>query len=171
MENNHLERKWLVFYTKARWEKKAKEYLEIFGFEAYLPLQTVVRQWSDRKKKVTVPLFNSYIFVKEHESRIGEVLKVPGVAWSIKQNGQPAVLRDKDLETIKRFIDTGFFIESRSIQSLEFGDRVEVIDGPLRGAVGILTGEYNEQKFTIVMETIDQALTISLDKSLLNKIT
>jgi len=163
-------KKWLVFYTKSRAEKKTQEMLVKFGFEAYLPLQTVVRQWSDRKKKIVVPLFNSYIFVNELESRIMEVLKVPGVVWSVKYNGRPAVLRQKDLDTIKRFVETGLFIETHTIEDMDFGDTVEVVDGPLRGTRGVLTGEYNHEKFTLVMETIGQTLTVNIDKMLLRKI-
>jgi hypothetical protein len=55
---NH-EKHWLVIYTKPRAEKKVNERLLEEGFETYLPLQKVIRQWSDRKKKVEVPLFNS----------------------------------------------------------------------------------------------------------------
>lgn len=169
MKIRKLEKKWLVFYTKARSEKKAFSYLQKFGFEAYLPLHMVLRQWSDRRKKVEVPLFNSYIFVKEHESRIANVLKVPGIVWNVRHNDKPAVLREEELETIKRFINTGYFIETHTPDNLEIGDTVEVMDGPLRGATGYLSGEYNDEKFTLVMETINQALTISIDKKLLKK--
>jgi transcriptional antiterminator RfaH len=58
-----MEKKWFVFYTKSRQEKKVNELLLKKKFEPFLPMQQVMRQWSDRKKKVTVPLFNSYIFV------------------------------------------------------------------------------------------------------------
>lgn len=70
-----IEKKWLVFYTKSRAEKKTLEYLLKFGFNAWLPTHKVLRQWSDRKKKVEVPLFNSYIFVKDIEANISEILK------------------------------------------------------------------------------------------------
>ena len=169
-QENSLKKKWLVFYTKSRAEKKAHEFLMKSGFESFLPLQTVVKQWSDRKKKVEVPLFNSYIFVYEHEHRITEILKVPSVAWNIRHAGKPATLREEAVETIKRFIDTGYFMETFAIDELQKGDEVEVVDGPLRGVQGVLTGEYNEEKFSIIMETIDQVITLSIDKRLLKKI-
>ena len=49
---NKIEKNWLVFYTKARSEKAVEKNLRKFGFEPYLPIQKVLRQWSDRKKKV-----------------------------------------------------------------------------------------------------------------------
>ncbi len=164
------EKKWLVFYTKSRNEKKAYRNLQKFGFEAFLPLHKVVRQWSDRKKKLEVPLFNSYIFVRDIEANIPEILKVPGLVWNIRHNGKPAVLREKDYQNILRFIESGLTIEIGPTEDLQRGDKVEVMDGPLRGAVGFLSGDYNEEKFTIEIETINQVLKVSVDKRLLKKI-
>lgn len=165
-----LEKKWLVFYTKSRAEKKTLELLLKFGFEAWLPTHKVLRQWSDRKKKVEVPLFNSYIFVNDIEANISEILKVPGISWNIRHNGVPAVLRTSEQETIKRFIDTGLTLEVGGAQELVKGDQVKIMDGPMKGAAGFLSGEYNDQKFTIELDSIDQVLKVSIDKTLLKKL-
>ena len=165
-----LEKKWLVFYTKARSEKAVEKNLRKFGFEPYLPLQKVLRQWSDRRKKLEVPLFNSYIFVYDIEANIPEILKIPGLSWNIRHNGKPAVLRDKELETIKRFIESGLTIEVGAIEDLRKGDQVKIMDGPMKGAIGYLSGDYNDQKFTIELESIDQVLKVSIEKHLLKKI-
>ena len=164
-----MEKKWFVFYTKSRWEKKVEGYLQNFGFESYLPIQKVLRQWSDRKKKVETPLFNSYIFVHEFEHKIHEVLKVPGISWNIRHNGKPAVLRQKELELIRRFLESGLLIETTSVANLEPGDKVKVMDGPLRGASGYYTGPYSEEKFYVILESIDQVMRVSIDKRLLEK--
>ena len=54
---------WYVLYTKPKWEKKVAEQLQAMGIDCYCPLVMKERQWSDRKKKVEMPLFNSYVFV------------------------------------------------------------------------------------------------------------
>jgi len=164
------EKKWLVFYTKSRGEKAADKLLQKFGFESYLPLNKVLRQWSDRKKKVEVPLFNSYIFVRDIEANIPEILKTSGLSWNIRHNGVPAVLRESELATIKRFIESGLTIDIGTAQDLEKGDQVKIMDGPMKGAIGFLSGEYNEQKFTLELESIDQVMKVSVDKRLLKKL-
>lgn len=164
------EKKWLVFYTKSRGEKAANNLLQKNGFESYLPLNKVLRQWSDRKKKIEVPLFNSYIFVKDVEANIVEILKTPGVSWNIRHNGMPAVLREKELTTIKRFLESGLTIDISSTENLEKGDKVKILDGPMKGAIGFLSGEYSDQKFTIELESIDQVMKVSVDKGLLKKL-
>ncbi len=167
-----MDKKWFVFYTKSRQEKKVNELLLKKKFEPFLPMQQVMRQWSDRKKKVTVPLFNSYIFVFVEEHRILDVLQVPGIAWNIRHNDKPAVLHVNELHTIQRFIETGWLIEAGSDFSLiEVGDLVKVLDGPLKGAIGRLTSVHSKHQFSVVLESIGQVITAQIDKQAVRKLT
>jgi transcription termination/antitermination protein NusG len=164
-------KKWFVFYTKARHEKKVRELLTKAGYEVFLPLQKVMRQWSDRKKKVEVPLFNSYIFVNAFEHQLNDVLQIPGVSWKIMYNGKPAVLRDEEYTIIQRFISSGLFIETSAIpDSLAPLDKVKVMDGPLAGMEGILLGMANDQKFTVALEGINQIIKVEIQSLLLKKL-
>jgi transcription termination/antitermination protein NusG len=160
---------WFVFYTKSRQEKKVHDLLTRRGLEVFLPIQKVMRQWSDRKKKVEVPLFNSYIFVLESEDKIPMVLQTPGVAWNIRHNNKPAVLHPKELETIKRFLASGLLLESRQLEKLEVGDPVEVIDGPLRGMMGHLLKTSEGDKFTIGLESIGQTIIVRIEPTVLRR--
>ena len=68
---------WYVVYTKPKWEKKVAERLNEIGVVTYCPLVTKTSQWSDRKKKISVPLFNSYIFV----NCFGQIFRVLGFVY------------------------------------------------------------------------------------------
>jgi transcriptional antiterminator NusG len=167
-----LNKNWFVFYTKSRQEKKVNELLMKRGFDAYLPLQLVMRQWSDRKKKVEIPLFNSYIFVNVEEHMIQDVLQVPGIAWNIRLNGKPAVLHQRELDTIRRFIATGLLIETHGTdETYAIGDWVKVVDGPLKGTDGLLIDFHNKTYFSIVLEAIGQTITVQLDRQIVRKLT
>jgi len=161
------EKKWLVFYTKSRAEKKTLELLEKFGFEAWLPMHQVMRQWSDRKKKLEVPLFNSYLFVKDREANISNILQVPGISWNIRYNDKPAVLQTKEKELIERFISTGLTIEVQAPQHLKQGQKVQVMDGPLKGMVGEVETDYNENKLYVTIDSLNQQILVSIDKNML----
>lgn len=166
-----MNKHWYVFYTRSRQEKKVKELLIRSGYEVFLPTQKVMRQWSDRKKKVEVPLFHSYIFVREQPHRIPEILQTPGIAWNIRHNGKPAILRQEEFDLINRFITTGYFMEtSGEVESFEVGDRARVVDGPLAGVTGMLTGRDNNQRFSIMLEGIQQVIQVQLPASLLVKV-
>ncbi len=161
------EKKWLVFYTKSRAEKKTLAYLLKFGFEGWLPMHKVIRQWSDRKKKVEVPLFNSYIFVRDIEANISEILRVPGISWNIHHNGKPAVLRANEKETIARFVLTGFTLEVQPVEKVEKGQKVQVMDGPLKGLVGEVESDYNNEKLYVAIDSLGQQIIVSINKNLL----
>lgn len=163
-----MEKNWHVYYTKSRHEKKAKELLERRGYEVFLPMQKVMRQWSDRKKKVEVPLFNSYIFVKTEAHQIQDVLQIPGISWNIRHNDQPAVLYEREYDLINRFLATGLTIEVASMDNIEAGDRVRVVDGPLKGAIGRVT--YGaDSKFMVSLDSLGQSLRVFLDPGILKK--
>ena len=88
---------WYVVYTKPKWEKKVAEQLTQRGIECYCPIVTEVRQWSDRKKKVEVPLFNSYVFVRLAEVDRNLVFQSSGVVRYLFWLAKPAIVRDEEI--------------------------------------------------------------------------
>jgi len=163
------EKKWFVFYTKSRQEKKVRDVLQRKGFDVFLPLQKVLRQWSDRKKKVEVPLFNSYLFIKTTEANIPEVLQISGIAWTIRHNNKPAILYEKEYKAIQHFLETGLSIEILPAVAVEEGDWVMVADGPLKGAVGQVAFK-TPGKFTLLLEGIGQAMRVEIQPGLLKMV-
>jgi len=155
-------KKWLVFYTKSRHEKKSSEFLIKRGYEVFLPLQKVMRQWSDRKKKVEVPLFNSYVFVHDTEDKIPQILQTPGISWNIRYNDKPAILRQEELAIIQRFLSSGLFIETSATPSMGVGDEVEVIDGALKGLRGSIIHSSAGDKFSVLLESIRQNIIVTV---------
>lgn len=165
-----MERKWLVFYTKSRHEMKVSGYLQRKGYEVFLPMQKTLRQWSDRKKKVTTPLFRSYIFVHDSESRIQDILQVPGIAWNVRYNDKPAVLREQEIETIQRFLATGLLIETSTDPVLQVGEDAEAVDGPLKGVRGKVVDSASGEKFSVTLEVLGNSMIVRLDARMLTKI-
>jgi transcriptional antiterminator RfaH len=89
-EGNELIQKWYAVYTRSRFEKQVLKGLQDQGIEAYLPLIKTVRQWSDRKKTVEVPLFSSYVFVHIDRRFYDQVLQTMGVVKYISFEGKTA---------------------------------------------------------------------------------
>jgi transcription antitermination factor NusG len=98
------EKRWLAVYTKPRWEKKINLDLTALGITTYCPLNRVHRQWSDRIKLVEEPLFKSYVFVQVSKQEEPIVRKVTGVFNFVMWLGKPAVIRQSEIEKIKRFL-------------------------------------------------------------------
>src|ERR1700743_815235 len=74
------------------------------GMEAYCPLNKVRKKWSDRMKWVEEPLFKSYVFVKVSEEEMSRVRMVVGVVNFVYWLGKPALVRDKEIESIRKFL-------------------------------------------------------------------
>ena len=68
-----MNKHWYVLYTKSNCEKKVAELLNKRGVETYCPINKVYRQWSDRRKQLSVPLFTSYVFVKTEEPELTRI--------------------------------------------------------------------------------------------------
>jgi transcription antitermination factor NusG len=95
---------WYAVYTKPRWEKKVNALFAEKGIESYCPLNKVHKQWSDRVKLVEEPLFTSYVFVHVPEAALAGVRLVNGVLNFVYWLGKPAVIRNTDIDRIRRFM-------------------------------------------------------------------
>jgi transcription antitermination factor NusG len=125
-----LSRKWLAVYTRPRWEKKVNQLLIEKGLESYCPLNKVRRKWSDRVKLVEEPLFKSYVFVKVTEQDRSKVRMTNGAINFVYWDGKPAVIKEKEITAIKRFLDEYENVEARPIE-LKVNQRVRITKGTL----------------------------------------
>lgn len=128
---------WTAFYTKPRNEKKASERLLKSGFEMYCPTRTVLKQWSDRKKKVQEPVFTSYVFAKVDEAQRLEILLDHAIVNSVFWLGKPVVIRDLEMEEIRQFLDEHPNAQTQQ-RNFREGDDVFVNSGPLSGQSGAI---------------------------------
>src|ERR1700748_3732272 len=96
---------WYVVYTKSRWEKKVYSLLMDKGVEAYCPLNRVRKKWNDRIKWVEEPLFKSYVFVRVGQEDQTSVRMVNGVVNFVYWLGKPAVVKDKEIDIIRKFLN------------------------------------------------------------------
>ena len=123
---------WYALYTKPRWEKKVAAGLAARGLEAYLPLNKVLRQWSDRKKWVELPLMPSYVFVQVAPEEENKVRMVDGVVNYVYWLGKKAEIREVEIEALKDFVDQYHNIVVERLE-YEAGDVVEMEEGVFKG--------------------------------------
>ncbi|MFV8360163.1 UpxY family transcription antiterminator [Flavobacterium sp. LS1P3] len=143
---------WYVVYTKPKWEKKVAEQLKNKGIECYCPLITQVRQWSDRKKKVEVPLFNSYVFVQLPDSERNAVFQSVGVVRYLFWLGKPAVVRDEEISVIKKWLNPSEGNEV-SVFSFQIGDAIQLDSGPFSNQKAIVQ-EVTNTHYVLVLESL-----------------
>jgi transcription antitermination factor NusG len=128
---------WYVLYTKPKAEKRVADFLSNMNLEVFCPTVIEVRQWSDRKKKVKIPLFNSYVFINIKERERYKVFDVPGVVKYLFWLGKPAVVRDVEIETIRQWLE-GDELEEVSVGDLSPGDKVIINSGAFKDQEAIV---------------------------------
>lgn len=156
---------WFVFYTYPKAEKSVSAQLVKAGYNTYLPLQEEVRQWHDRKKRLQLPIFPNYIFVKTNAFKIYEVLKFPSIVRCIKFNDKPTRVREVEIDLIRRIERncTNIILSNK----LEKGQKVIIQGGPLSGLQGVIE-ECRDPRYVIIhIDSISYSLKVSLK---LNKI-
>ena len=155
-------RKWHVLYTKPRHEIKALERLAQNGFEVFCPMKTTLKQWSDRKKKVSEPLLPSYLFIKTTEKKRAIPLTDPSVLNYIFWLGKPAIVRDSEIDALKGII-TKDKAQEFEIKQLSIGDKIDVNKGQIKSKNAIIktisnnyiTAELKELGMKIVLKRTD----------------
>ena len=155
---------WYALYTKPRWEKKVAKELEEIGIEVYCPMVTEVRQWSDRKKKVSFPLFKSYVFVRISEKKRQQVLEVPGVVQFVYWLGTPAVIRDSEIKTIQKWLE-GSDVESVEISELNPGDRLTIANGSFKGKEATIS-EVGNKRLRLILKNLGIVVNVKLSEAL-----
>ncbi len=158
-ENKH----WYAVYTKPRWEKKVFGRFTEKGMEAYCPLNKVRKKWSDRVKIVEQPLFTSYVFVRVAKEEQTNVRMVSGVVNFVYWEGKPAIVKDHEIEVIKRFLN-----EYENVQAQPLDLHPEMNVKIQRGvfmdkAAKVLRVEGNRVQVNI--ESIGYSLVAYVDKS------
>ncbi|CAH0334843.1 Transcription antitermination protein RfaH [Flavobacterium sp. CECT 9288] len=149
---------WYVLYTKPKSEKKVAERLTEMGINAYCPIITKITQWSDRKKKVQLPLFNSYIFVRLTEKERNSVFDVPGVVRYLFWLGKPAIVKDKEIETIQNWLSAPDTFDV-VIDTWRKGDKVVLESGPFIDQEATVQ-EVKQNHYLLVLESLGCVLKV-----------
>lgn len=121
----NFNRNWFALYVNVRHEKKVMQKLLEKGMEAYVPIIKQMRQWSDRKKMVEVPLFTGYVFVCLQSNEMDKPRWVEGVINYLRFEGKPAIIRNEEIEGLKYFVENGFSIVNYE-QTLKPGQKVQI---------------------------------------------
>jgi transcriptional antiterminator RfaH len=152
---------WYVVYTQPKKETLVTKSLEQINIHNYLPMHTVMKQWSDRKKKVLEPLFKSYVFVYISKREFAKVLEVTNVMKFIKFEGEPAVVPDRQIEIVKKILSgkNPFSVQKDTFSP---GDKVLIRMGQLSGYTGELVTFKNKSRVAIRLEQLGQTLLVDI---------
>ena len=151
---------WYVVRTKPQHEIKSAKVLKDLGLEVYCPVITEVRQWSDRKRKVTLPLFRTYIFADLDAKNRNRVYEAPGVLGFLNCLGKPAVARPQEIEAINSWLNNDR-LDGFEVGKLSAGDKVEIKTGQFAKKEAIIR-EVGNRKLKLILPEIGWTLTANI---------
>ena len=165
-KTDHNAKHWHALYVRSRAEKKVVVQLQDLGVEAYLPLVTRIKQWSDRKKKIEEPLFKSYVFVHSNEKEHLTILGVYGVMKFVTFERKAVIVPDNQIIDIKRYIDD-FEEEEKLLNNVELkeGQLVRIKAGPMMGLTGKLSAVKSKKHLVVYIEAVGQYIAVSIPRT------
>lgn len=162
------QRHWYALYTRPRFEKKVNKELTDLQIETFLPLKTVTKFWSDRKKRVEEPVFPSYVFIHANSRERHDAFQPQGVVRIVSFSGEPARIPDHQIEAVRRILAAGF----DPVVSHRFspGDPVEIIAGPLIGLRGYVRTYRGNNHFAVQVDGIRMAVLVHIEAAYLKPV-
>jgi transcription antitermination factor NusG len=163
MPTNQPVESWHVAYTMPRSEQKIYDFLRRTGVTSFFPVQSVLRKWSDRIKRIELPLFPNYIFVRVSPQRRFEVTNVEGVVRYVSFAGRPAVVPDSVIESLQKL--SGNEMEVDQDPFYHMGMPVMICEGPFAGVKGYLVKRNGKERLQVRVETLKSTVSIEISTS------
>jgi len=155
---------WYAVQTRARNEKAIAERLREQGLTTFLPLVTEVRRWSDRKKKVELPLFSCYVFVKliagNNDDRM-RVYRTAGVFRIVSNHGGAIPIPVEQIDALRRVVTEQ--VPWSEHPFLKIGQRVRIRGGSLEGVEGVLLSRNGDRTLIISVDAIQRSLAVRIE--------
>jgi transcription termination/antitermination protein NusG len=163
--------KWYAVHTRSRFEMKVFEGFSGKSIEAFVPKIQVMSRRKDRRKKILIPLLPGYVFV--HFDMAPEVywdiIKTTGVVRMVSFRGEPVPARDEEVASLMILDGTDRTVQNRIYMSK--GDRVMIMEGPLKGLVGFYLRHKGQSKKVVVsIELLQRSLAVEIEDWALEKI-
>lgn len=154
---------WYVAYTFPKAEKKVQIKLDTIGVQSYLPLHQVIKSWSDRKKKLIVPLFPNYIFVYTSEKKRNELFTIKEIVKYVSFGGKPAIVNDSIVSVLKNILKEN--VEVDIVEDIKVGACVKITHGPFTGAEGKVVNRNGKTRLIVQIDALQRAVAINISAS------
>jgi len=155
--------RWYALRVQSKFESVAAEVLQGKGYESFLPLYKSVRQWSDRKKTIEMPLFPGYLFCHCNPlNRILPIVTTPGVMGVVSAGRTPLPIDDEEIAGLQLMLRSG--IDPKPWPYLNSGSKVLIERGPLAGLEGIVVQNLNEWRIVVSVELLQRSVAAEIDR-------
>ena len=117
---------WYVLHTKPRSEKKVEKQLLSLGINAYCPTRPDIRFWSDRKKRIEVPVLPSMVLVNIDDNEINKVFKCSSVVRYMFWLGKRAIVKQSEIDILKKYLNGEYNFINSKFSDIKVGDNLSL---------------------------------------------
>ena len=166
------EPKWYALHTRSRFENVVCDVLAGKAVHAFYPRMQVMSRRKDRRLKIQVPMLPGYVFVRsclEPEEHL-KILKTAGVVRIVGFEGRPVPAEDREIASLLILDGTDRTVQNRAF--IGGGDRVMIMEGPLKGLVGFYIRHKGKTGKVIVnVDLLQRSLSVEIDDWALERVS
>jgi transcription antitermination factor NusG len=154
---------WYALRVKARHEESVSCGLRERGYADFLPSYTSTRRWSDRIRKMDMPLFPGYLFCRFDFGRRLPILTTPGVMHVVGMGNLPTPVDEQEISALQAVVKSGLMMQPWPF--LRTGHRVTIEDGPLRNVEGIVSEMKDGHKLVLSVTLLQRSVAVNVDRA------
>ena len=158
---------WYAVCCKPRQEAVAEENLLRQGFHVYLPRIRIRQRRRGHWIDAVEVLFPRYIFIRVDPERrsTATVRSTRGVVGLVRFGGQPAVVPDAVMDSLRRREDAASGMHQDNRPLFSAGETVKLVEGPLAGMEAVFTEQDGDKRVILLLELLGKAnrVTVSRD--------
>ncbi len=154
---------WFALTVRGRYEKTVARNLADGGYDAFLPLHTCARRWSDRMQKVELLLFPNYVFCRCESNDKLPILKIPGVLSFVGMGKKPQPVDESEMNSLQTVVRSGLLLKPWPF--LNVGQRVIIQEGPLCNVQGLVAEVRDKHQLIVNITLLQRAVGVSIERS------
>ncbi len=163
--------RWWALHTRSRFEQKVHKGLCGKSLEALLPRIEVMSRRKDRRKKILVPMIPGYVFVRSAlaPEEYHRIIQTVGVVRMVAFKGKPVPADEAEISSLMILDGTDRTVQNRSY--MQKGDRVTIMEGPLKGLEGFYIRHKGKNDQVVVsVELLQRSLEVEIEGWALEKV-
>jgi transcriptional antiterminator NusG len=155
---------WYAVHVRSNQERGTAELLAARGIEHFFPTYRVASKRVDRRVVLARPLFAGYLFARvdpRGAERVA-VLRAPGVVRFVGFGDAPTPVPDGTIRSLRILVEESGGA-ARPHPLVRDGQRVAVVDGSFRGAVGVLhVSAGRKPRLVVEVEFLGRAVAVPI---------
>jgi transcriptional antiterminator NusG len=152
---------WFALVIHQYKRQQCEQMLAELGYEYWSPCTSIVREWSDRQKRMQVPLFPGYIFCRFNPEKRLALLQIPGVLGIVGSGKHVHEIDRSEIDAIR--VALASRLPLKAVPEVVPGQKVMVMQGPLCGLEGVLIRVKTQSRLLLGVSMLNRAISVEVE--------